>query len=85
MLLQYGYGNFAPGYKGGDAGRYACGHHLLVAHGQTKALYDHKYRTKQVRQNRISCSWCVHHAQQYLPMRSVHTRRCLQLLAKEHA
>lgn len=51
VLLQYGYGNFAPGYKGGDVGRYACGHNLLVAHGQTKALYDQKYRTKQVRHN----------------------------------
>jgi hypothetical protein len=49
---QYGYGNFAPGYKGGDVGRYACGHNLLVAHGKTKALYDAKYRTQQVRGRR---------------------------------
>lgn len=47
--LQYGYGSFAPGYKGGDAGKYACGHHLLLAHAKTKALYDEKHRAKQVR------------------------------------
>lgn len=46
--LQYGYGSFAPGYKGGDAGKYACGHHLLLAHAKTKALYDEKYRAQQV-------------------------------------
>jgi hypothetical protein len=31
------------------AGKYACGHHLLLAHGKTKALYDQKYRPQQVR------------------------------------
>jgi len=47
--LQWGNGNFAPGIKYGDEGKYACGHNLLLAHGQTKALYDEKYRAKQVR------------------------------------
>jgi hypothetical protein len=50
-VLQWGdIGNFAPGHKGGMAGKYACGHHLLLAHGKTKALYDQKYRTQQVSQ-----------------------------------
>jgi beta-glucosidase/6-phospho-beta-glucosidase/beta-galactosidase len=46
---QWGNGNFAPGIDNGDAGKYACGHHLLLAHGQTVALYNEKFRAKQVR------------------------------------
>lgn len=56
VATQYGYGNFAPGYKGGDASKYACGHNLLLSHGRTKALYDEKYRAKQV----TAAAACVH-------------------------
>jgi len=40
--LQYGWGNFAPGIAYGDSGMYACGHHLLLAHGKTFDLYHNQ-------------------------------------------
>jgi hypothetical protein len=41
-------------------GKYACGHHLLLAHGATKALYDARYRAAQVSpRDLFRCVLCV--------------------------
>jgi beta-glucosidase/6-phospho-beta-glucosidase/beta-galactosidase len=37
---QYGMGNYAPSFRGGDADRYRCGHYVLLAHARVKALHD---------------------------------------------
>ncbi len=42
-----GNGQFAPGNNLGDAGRYSCGHNLLLAHAAAAALYRSKYRAAQ--------------------------------------
>lgn len=41
--LQYGNGDFAPGIKYEDSGRWKCGHNLLLAHAKTYKLYKEKY------------------------------------------
>lgn len=44
--LQYGNGDFAPGKKYGDAGKWKCGHHLLLAHAYAVKLFREKYKSQ---------------------------------------
>jgi beta-glucosidase/6-phospho-beta-glucosidase/beta-galactosidase len=43
----YGNGQHKPGVQGGDAGRYKCGHNLLLAHAAAVQLYRTKYARTQ--------------------------------------
>ena len=45
--LQYGNGDFAPGIKYGDEGKWKCGHNLLLAHAHVFKLYKTKYAPTQ--------------------------------------
>ncbi|GBF94088.1 beta-glucosidase-like [Raphidocelis subcapitata] len=44
---QYGSGIWAPGVANGEAGRFACGKHVLLAHAAAAAAYNSKYRAAQ--------------------------------------
>eukprot|EP00878_Enallax_costatus_P013546 GHUV01014162.1.p1 GENE.GHUV01014162.1~~GHUV01014162.1.p1 ORF type:complete len:419 (+),score=70.36 GHUV01014162.1:205-1461(+) len=45
--MQYGNGQYAPGIKYGDVGRYRCGHNVLLAHAEVVQLYRQKYKPSQ--------------------------------------
>eukprot|EP00878_Enallax_costatus_P001527 GHUV01001678.1.p1 GENE.GHUV01001678.1~~GHUV01001678.1.p1 ORF type:complete len:401 (+),score=78.89 GHUV01001678.1:691-1893(+) len=45
--LQWGNGDFAPGIAVGDAGKWKCGHNLLLAHAQAVKVYRDVYKPKQ--------------------------------------
>jgi hypothetical protein len=45
--LQWGNGDFAPGNKEGDAGKWTCGHHLLLSHATAVKTYRDKYQKDQ--------------------------------------
>ncbi|KIZ00775.1 hypothetical protein MNEG_7183 [Monoraphidium neglectum] len=43
----YGFGNFAPAFKGGHKALYSCAHHVLLAHARTKQLQKGKYSAQR--------------------------------------
>lgn len=43
---KYGNGDFAPGIKYGDWGKWKCGHNLLLAHAKAVKLFRDKYKSK---------------------------------------
>ena len=45
--LQWGNGDFAPGVDEGQAGKYKCGHHLLLAHAMAVKAYRDRWQSKQ--------------------------------------
>jgi beta-glucosidase/6-phospho-beta-glucosidase/beta-galactosidase len=44
LLPQYGNGDFAPGIKYGETGKWKCGHNLLLAHAKAVKLFKDKYK-----------------------------------------
>jgi beta-glucosidase/6-phospho-beta-glucosidase/beta-galactosidase len=42
--MQYGNGDFAPGIKYGDEGKWKCGHNLLLAHAKAVKLFRDRYK-----------------------------------------
>lgn len=45
--MQYGNGDFAPGVKYGEWGKWHCGHNLLLAHAKAvKVFRDGGYKAK---------------------------------------
>lgn len=45
-VLQYGNGDFAPGIKYGESGKWKCGHNLLLAHAKAVKVYRDNYKAK---------------------------------------
>ena len=46
LTLQYGNGDFAPGIKYGEWGKWHCGHNLLLAHAKAVKIYRDSYKAK---------------------------------------
>jgi beta-glucosidase/6-phospho-beta-glucosidase/beta-galactosidase len=45
--LQWGNGDFAPGVKEGESGKWMCGHNLLLSHATAVKTYRDGYQKKQ--------------------------------------
>lgn len=45
-LLQYGNGDFAPGIKYGESGKWKCGHNLLLSHAKAVKVFRDGYKAK---------------------------------------
>ncbi|KAI8463581.1 MAG: glycoside hydrolase superfamily [Monoraphidium minutum] len=45
----YGFGKFAPAFKGGHVALYSCAHHVLLAHATTSRLAKDKYRKQRAK------------------------------------
>ena len=46
LHLQYGNGDFAPGIKYGETGKWRCGHNLLMAHAKAVKVFRDGYKAK---------------------------------------
>lgn len=44
--LQYGNGDFAPGIKYGESGKWKCGHNLLLSHAKAVKVFRDGYKAK---------------------------------------
>lgn len=45
-LPQYGNGDFAPGIKYGESGKWKCGHNLLLSHAKAVKVFRDGYKAK---------------------------------------
>lgn len=59
--MAYGSGEFAPGIPRGDAGQYAAGHHMILAHAAAAEIYDKEFRSAQGGRVGVALNtfWCA--------------------------
>lgn len=59
--MAYGSGEFAPGIPRGDAGQYAAGHNMILAHAAAAEIYDNEFRSAQGGRVGVALNtfWCA--------------------------